>query len=797
MTPARSSNVPRIVAILFAFCCFSFPAYAQYGGGSGTTEDPYLIYTPEQMNEIGAEPNDWDKQFKLTADIDLSEYSGDAFNTIGEFYYESDLFDRWIPRPFIGIFDGNGHTISNFSYTSTNAKYVGLFGCISWTAVIKDLGLIDPNVDAGSGSHIGPLVGVLINGTVTNCYVEGGSVAGGDTVGGLVGSYGEGVGGNADPPYTISNCYSTTSVKGGSHVGGLVGTNYVGKIVNSYSTGNVSGTETVGGLVGQNGSTWHWPPTPGTILNCYSTGLVSGEYNVGGLVGLYRMGPVIGCLWDMETSGQSRSACGAGKTTSEMKTADTFAGWGGCGNEGIWTIDEGNDYPRLWWENKPGMLLEGQLSDFLRGDGTEGNPYLVHTAEQLNMIGMFPCEWDRNFKLMADVDLKGFTGTDFNIIGVNWTNPFTGVFDGDSHTISNFTYISRDRSFIGLFGYVIGENAKIKDLGMTNSYVYANAGLGLRASHVGSMVGRLEGGTITDCYVDGGSVSGNDSVGGLVGWLDNGNIINCYSLASVTSDDWRVGGMVGMNYDGEITNCYSGGSVSGNDIVGGLAGRNSGTIAHCYSVARVAGDERVGGLVGSNGKYGTVSGFWDVETSGLAASDGGIGKTTAEMQTASTFLQAGWDFIDETANGTEDIWWIDEGKDYPRLWRERPLFVVVDDFESYNDDGEPNEALWHTWIDGFNIPENGAIVACLRIGDWDCLGTVHSGEQAMPLEYHNSGPAYLSETKRTWETPQGWKIDEADRLTLYFRGEADNTDLPLYVGPAVMRVFHNSSSCLE
>jgi hypothetical protein len=38
------------------------------------------------------------------------------------------------------------------------------------------------------------------------------------------------------------------------------------------------------------------------------------------------------------------------------------------------------------------------------------------------------------------------------------------------------------------------------------------------------------------------------------------------------------------------------------------------------------------------------------------------------MQTASTFLEAGWDFVDETANGTDDIWWIHEGQDYPRLW---------------------------------------------------------------------------------------------------------------------------------
>ena len=32
------------------------------------------------------------------------------------------------------------------------------------------------------------------------------------------------------------------------------------------------------------------------------------------------------------------------------------------------------------------------------------------------------------------------------------------------------------------------------------------------------------------------------------------------------------------------------------------------------------------------------------------------------------FLEADWDFVYEMANGTEDIWWILEGQDYPRLW---------------------------------------------------------------------------------------------------------------------------------
>ncbi len=93
------------------------------------------------------------------------------------------------------------------------------------------------------------------------------------------------------------------------------------------------------------------------------------------------------------------------------------------------------------------------------------------------------------------------------------------------------------------------------------------------------------------------------------------------------------------------------------------------------STGTVNGNASVGGLVGNNydvlgGMGSTTSSFWDIETSGQASSAGGTGKTTAEMQTASTFLEAGWDFMGDAENGTEDVWWINEGQDYPRLWRE-------------------------------------------------------------------------------------------------------------------------------
>ncbi|MCP4260892.1 MAG: hypothetical protein GY774_25790 [Planctomycetes bacterium] len=156
--------------------------HAKYGGGNGTVEDPYLIYTAEQMNEIGLHREDQSKHFKLMADIDLSAYSGTAFNRIG-------VHSRGYPG-FAGVFYGNGHTISNFTYTSTHSGRVGIFASI-WgpNARINNLGLIDPNIDVGAVSGVDPLAGRLEMGTITNCYVVGGKISEKRLVGGLVGKY--------------------------------------------------------------------------------------------------------------------------------------------------------------------------------------------------------------------------------------------------------------------------------------------------------------------------------------------------------------------------------------------------------------------------------------------------------------------------------------------------------------------------------------------------------------------------------------------------------------------------------
>jgi hypothetical protein len=79
--------IPIIAAVVCGLSFFATPAQAKYGGGTGEPNDPYLIFDANQMNEIGADSNDWDKHFILMADIDLSGFTGTAFNIIG--YYAS------------------------------------------------------------------------------------------------------------------------------------------------------------------------------------------------------------------------------------------------------------------------------------------------------------------------------------------------------------------------------------------------------------------------------------------------------------------------------------------------------------------------------------------------------------------------------------------------------------------------------------------------------------------------------------------------------------------------------------
>ena len=658
--PAESSILHSKFLLLLCTCAFvlfniALPAHAKYGGGSGEPNDPYLILDPNQMNTIGAHPNDWDKHFELMDDIDLAAFTGTSFNMIG--YY----IDYYNKKPFSGIFDGNDHTIANFTYESNDSNYIGLFANL--TGEIKNLGLLYPDVNAGAGSYVGSLVGYSYSGTVVNCYTKGGSVSGSSRIGGLVGynygmihnsfadscvsGTGEYAGGLAGYNYMggILSCYSSGSVDTDANcVGGLTGFSD-GSVSESYATGSVSGNDNVGGLVGYNQRTFYSTPS-GTVAHCYAVGAVSATINVGGLIGFNNSGPVYSSFWDTQTTQQETSDGGIPKTTDEMKDPNTFldTGWDFVaefenGPNDDWAMPLGGGYPVLWWQL--GELLP--LPTFSGGSGEPNNPYLISTPADLSRISHNPRLMNAHFKLTDDVNMADTTHF---IIG-NGMYPFAGTFDGGGHIISNFyRYSSTGEMTKGLFGIVDGAGAEIKNLGLTDSYI---GGGGYQT--VGLLVGRLKNGTVSGCFAERGRVEVFESDGG---------------------------GLVGSNA-GTISNCYTNVYLSGWYGVGGLVRSNSGIISNCYSRGRVDGLLN-GGLVESNSGAVTNS-FWDVNSSGEPNSAAGIGLTTTQMKTMSTFTNAGWDFVGETNNGTDFIWRMcQDFVDYPRLaWEFIPADFVCPD----------------------------------------------------------------------------------------------------------------------
>jgi len=215
-------------------------AIPPFKNGNGTSSNPYIISTAEELamlaQLVNAGTDYYNKDYRLGADIDLSDYGEDYNGGNG-----------WIPigtetKPFDGMFDGNGKTISNLYINDPCLINAGLFGYIT-TCPIKNVGIVNANITADN--NVGGLVGNA-SGTITNCYVTGRIIAK-LNAGGLVG-------------YTfrcvIANCYATAAVYGttaDAKVGGIVSGLYKeSQVMNCYSTGEVLSVNSGGGIARYN-----------------------------------------------------------------------------------------------------------------------------------------------------------------------------------------------------------------------------------------------------------------------------------------------------------------------------------------------------------------------------------------------------------------------------------------------------------------------------------------------------------------------------------------------------------------
>jgi len=112
------------------------------------------------------------------------------------------------------------------------------------------------------------------------------------------------------------------------------------------------------------------------------------------------------CFWDTEVSELAASDGGTGLPTARMMESQTFSlsGWARDPN---WIHDDGKDYPRLAWEGEPGQAIRNPVIDWLAGQGTAAQPYIISSPDQMTLLGTAPVLWDKTFVLGTDLDLRG------------------------------------------------------------------------------------------------------------------------------------------------------------------------------------------------------------------------------------------------------------------------------------------------------------------------------------------------------------------------------------------------------
>jgi len=125
-------------------------------------------------------------------------------------------------------------------------------------------------------------------------------------------------------------------------------------------------------------------------------------------------------------------------------------------------------------------------------------------------------------------------------------------------------------------------------------------------------------------------------------------------------------------------------------------------------------------------------------------------------------------------------------------------YLLVDGFEDYNN--YPPDEIWNTWIDGFQIPTNGALVGygddvVQAGGDYAETSIINSGAQSMPLFFDNN--LVTSEATKTLTPADNWTREGVAELSLWIRGDTANPAEQIYVALNGVAVFHDDPAVAQ
>lgn len=290
---------------------------------------------------------------------------------------------------------------------------------------------------------------------------------------------------------------------------------------------------------------------------------------------------------------------------------------------------------------------------FSGGEGTESEPYVITTAEQLNGLRFYTGEGGEGtyFELMGDIDLSD---PDFVDDASGWVpigsasgDPFSAHLDGNGFTLGNLSIDRPEHADQGLFG-------RLSEATVTNLHLETVSVSG--QGRVGALAGRIQNALVQGVTASGSVTTINtfisgSNAGGLIGYATNSEIIDSGADVAVTAVDHNSGGLVGSALYTDIRASYARGDVVGNGSeainVGGLVGLlNTGsTVENSYATGTVNAPDAgsSGGLVGDLDAGAVINAFYTDDQFGEGPAKG-MPISDAELADESTFTGVGWDF---------------------------------------------------------------------------------------------------------------------------------------------------------
>ncbi len=490
-----------------------------------------------------------DYTIKLGRDLNMYSHEWSPIGT-GSFSYQFNL------TPFMGTFDGQGHTINGIIVNRSGSSYNGLFG------------------------YVGGLGGHSAYGEVKNLSLRQSSITGGNYTGGLVGylQYGR-----------VTNCFTDATVNGNQYVGGLVGameglssndiTAYVGKSL--YMGSNVSGNQNVRAVVGYRKSIDYC-----SITSYYTNKNISTKTQLD----VYAVKAIDDSSEDITVTFSDKGkivyegdtyVVTDGSATFTVRGADPYRTLSSVAVNGNQIATAAGTFSFEICSSADVCRINATLGNAqLAGSGTEADPYRIYNMDDWNLLAelvaggaTFSGKFVKQMDQIGDQNGNPYNGIT-TMVGKNEELSFQGTYDGSNYYI--FGSINSTDDYAAPFRFV--KNATIKNVKVAGTF---NVG-----KHGSALVGRTYGTTLIDTvWVHLASISssrndnGNRYMGGVVGHGGSSTLTmkNILFDADMTNDGDYTGGLLGWT-DGmtlSLDSCTFRGSFSGNGKFHPIAARKS------------------------------------------------------------------------------------------------------------------------------------------------------------------------------------------------------------------------------